>query len=233
VYGLHANGGMAEQVVVPASMCHLVPADLDPIGAAIAQPAAIGLHAVGRSQLIENESVVVIGAGGIGAFVIAGAASMQPSVLIAVDINEERLETASALGASTTVNGRPEEVIGVVLEMTNGRGADLVVEATGTPAGLEQALKSVRFGGRVLMVGIQAAPTEVDLRPVVVHEINLLTTNGHSCDSDLPRALDLLATSDLAKHVVGPVIRLDGLVNEGFQAMAEHTARGKVVVDLR
>jgi (R,R)-butanediol dehydrogenase/meso-butanediol dehydrogenase/diacetyl reductase len=230
VYGLHANGGFADYVTVPATMCGEVPPACSDEAAPIAQPLAVALHALRRARARAGESVVVIGAGGIGALIIAGAAAAGIDPVIAVDIDHRRLEIADRLGASTVVDARTDDVPAVVRSHTGGDGADLAIEAAGKPAGLQAALACVRRGGRVALVGLQAAPVELDLHHVVVNEIELVTSNGLVCRADLPAALDLLAASDLAAIVTGRVIELENVVSEGLAAMAEGRAEGKVVV---
>jgi (R,R)-butanediol dehydrogenase/meso-butanediol dehydrogenase/diacetyl reductase len=232
VYGLHANGGMAEQALVPRVMCHVMSDDLDWVSAAMAQPAAIALHAIARGSPAPRSSVVIIGAGGIGGFLVAAAAARDLAHLIVVDINEERLSRASKLGATTTLGASHLGLASEIRALTGG-GADLVVEASGTPAGLSQALASVRKGGRVLLVGIQGRPVSVDLAPVVVHEIEIVTTNGHVCDVDLPAALDLLASSAVKSVLLGDVVPLADVVPGGFEAMAAGTSDGKIVVRIK
>ncbi|HZL54747.1 MAG TPA: alcohol dehydrogenase catalytic domain-containing protein, partial [Solirubrobacteraceae bacterium] len=97
--GFHRDGGLAEYVLSPAAICRPVPAGLSDEAAATAQPCAVALHAVSRSGLQRGQSCAVIGIGGIGAFIVAAAAAAGAAPLIALDIDEERLATASALGA--------------------------------------------------------------------------------------------------------------------------------------
>jgi D-arabinose 1-dehydrogenase-like Zn-dependent alcohol dehydrogenase len=95
---------------------------------------------------------------------------------------------------------------------------------------LDAALACVRRGGRVALVGLHADPVEVDLHRVVLNEIELVSSNGLVCSDDLPAALDLLASSDVASVVTGRVIELSDVVADGLVAMAEGRAEGKVVV---
>jgi (R,R)-butanediol dehydrogenase/meso-butanediol dehydrogenase/diacetyl reductase len=82
----------------------------------------------------------------------------------------------------------------------------------------------------VLIVGLQAAPRELDLLSLTVREVEISTTLAHVCDVDLPEALALLARSELAPAVTDRVIALDELVSQGIEPLAGGTARGKIVV---
>jgi (R,R)-butanediol dehydrogenase/meso-butanediol dehydrogenase/diacetyl reductase len=229
--GFQLPGGLAEYVASPASICRVVPPGCTDDAAAMAQPLAVALHAVRRSGLDTGASGVVIGVGGIGAFIIAGAASRGADPLIAVDIDHDRLATARTLGATDTIDARAGDITALILEMTGGEGADVVIEASGAPNAPAAALTSARRGGRVVLVGMQAAPRELDLRAATVREVDIVTTNAHVCDIDLPESLALLATSSVAYRVLDRVIALESLVDEGIRALAERTARGKIVVN--
>ena len=102
--GLHAHGGLARYVATPAALCRPVPGTCSDDAAAMAQPLAVALHALRRSGALPGQSVAVIGAGGIGSFLVGAAAAAGAGELIAVDIDDARLESARALGASHTVN---------------------------------------------------------------------------------------------------------------------------------
>jgi (R,R)-butanediol dehydrogenase/meso-butanediol dehydrogenase/diacetyl reductase len=228
--GLHVDGGLAEYVSSPAGICLSVPETLSDDAAAIAQPLAVALHAVRRSSLRRGQSCAVIGAGGIGAFIVAAAAAAGASPLIALDIDEDRLKTARTLGAAPVIDARGRDLDAAILEATGGEGADVVIEASGTPGAPAAATRAARRGGRVLIVGLQAASRELDLLSLTVREVEISTTLAHVCDVDLPEALGLLARSELAPAVTERVIALDDLVPHGIEPLAGGTARGKIVV---
>jgi (R,R)-butanediol dehydrogenase / meso-butanediol dehydrogenase / diacetyl reductase len=228
--GLHVDGGLAEYVSSPARICLTVPETLGDEAAAIAQPLAVALHAVRRSGLQQGQSCAVIGVGGIGAFIVAAAAAVGASPLIALDIDEERLETARTLGAAAAIDARGGELDALILNATGGEGADVVIEASGTASAPAAAARAARRGGRVLIVGLQSAPRELDLLALTVREVEITTTLAHVCDVDLPEALELLARTGLAAAVTDRVIGLDDLVAHGIEPLAGGTARGKIVV---
>jgi (R,R)-butanediol dehydrogenase / meso-butanediol dehydrogenase / diacetyl reductase len=231
--GLHVDGGLAELVTTPASICRRVPEACSDDAAAMAQPVAVALHALRRSAVVPGQSCAVIGVGGIGGFIVASAAARGISPLIAIDIDEDRLETARLLGADRTVNARGGDLAEAILSATGGEGAHVVIEASGAPEAPGAAIEATRCGGRIVLVGLQSAPREIDLFSLTVHEIEVTTTLAHVCDVDLPESLDIISRSDLASIVLDRVIPLDQLVDEGIRPLAEGTARGKIVVDPR
>ena len=231
--GLHLPGGLAEYVLSPESICRIVPDELDDVGAAMAQPYAVALHAARRGRVGPGRSCAVLGVGGIGAFVVAAAAALGAEPLIAIDVSPTRLKTAAALGATVTVDASAQDVVARVLAETSGSGAHVVIEATGAASSPGAALRAVRRGGDLVIVGLQARPAELDLFSVSTREIDVHGTLAHVCGEDLAEAVALLATTDLAATVLGGVIPLDDLVEGGLRPLAERTASGKIVVDVQ
>jgi (R,R)-butanediol dehydrogenase / meso-butanediol dehydrogenase / diacetyl reductase len=233
VFGLHADGGLAKLSKVPARMCHVVSTRCSDDSAAMAQPLAIALHAVRQSGVKPGQVLAVIGVGGIGSLILAAALAQGISSIIAIDVDEQRLEKAARLGAVFLVNARREDPAHAMRRLTGDVGADVVIEASGAPPAPEQALTLVRRGGRVLLVGLQEAHRSLDLRAMVLGEIELRCSNGHVCAVDLPAALTLLATTDLARTLLDRVIALDALVNEGLLPLVENRAQGKILVAIQ
>jgi (R,R)-butanediol dehydrogenase/meso-butanediol dehydrogenase/diacetyl reductase len=231
--GLHRDGGLAELVLCPAAICRVVPDGLDDTGAAMAQPLAVALHAARRGQVGPGRSCVVIGAGGIGSFVIAAAAALGASPLVAVDIDDGRIATATVLGATGTVHSGRQDALAAVRDAAGGDGAHVVIEASGAPGSPAAALSMARRGGDVVIVGLQPAPLPVDLFSVSVGEIDVHGTLAHVCGEDLGEAVAVLAGTPLAKTVLGDVIALGDLVEGGLRPLAERRARGKIIVDVR
>jgi (R,R)-butanediol dehydrogenase / meso-butanediol dehydrogenase / diacetyl reductase len=228
--GLHVDGGLAGFVASPASICRAVPDAMSDDAAAMAQPLAVALHAVRRSGLEAGQSCVVIGVGGIGAFIVAGAKATGAQPLVAVDVDDDRLATAKELGADVTIDARESDLAAAILGAGDGEGADVVIEASGAPHAPAAALAAARRGGRVLIVGLQSAPRELDLLAATVREVELTTTLAHVCGVDLPDALSLLASTKVADVVLDRVVSLDALVEEGIRPLAEGRAKGKIVV---
>ncbi|MFN8457088.1 MAG: alcohol dehydrogenase catalytic domain-containing protein [Anaerolineae bacterium] len=229
--GLNAPGGLAELVKAPVQMCRPVPENCSDDAAAMGQPLAVALHAVRRGGAQPGQTVALMGVGGIGAFILAAAKAQGVSPLIALDIDEERLETARRLGADYLINARNEDPLQRLQEVTDGAGVHLFMEASGAPHAPALALDATRRGGKVLLVGLQTQPRSLDLHKMVLREIDVTTTVAHVCSVDLPESLEILATTPLAEVVLGAVIPLEGLVHAGLLAMAEGRAKGKIVVN--
>ena len=229
--GLQVDGGLAEYVTSPASICHLVPESCGDDAAAMAQPLAVALHALSRVGLQPTESVAVIGVGGIGSFVVAGASRRAiGGRVVAIDIDPERLTTATALGASEVADASGHALSELLLELSGGVGFDVVIEASGAEHAPAGALAGTRRGGRVLLVGLHAAPRELDLSDTILREVDIATSVAHVCETDIPASIEMLRTSDLANLTMARNIPLDALVEEGLRPLAERRAPGKIVV---
>jgi threonine dehydrogenase-like Zn-dependent dehydrogenase len=229
--GLHVDGGLAEYVRVPTKTLVAVPDEVADEAAAIAQPIAVALHALRRSGVQPGDSCVVLGVGGIGTFIVAGAKTIGIAPLIAVDVDEARLATARELGASATINVRDADLSDAIRSATDGVGPDVIIEATGAPHAPAAAMSGVKRGGRVLLVGLQGAPRELDLLRAIVNEIEVSTTLAHVCDEDLPEAIRMLADPAIPAATIERTIPLGELVDRGIKALVGRTATGKILVD--
>jgi len=228
--GLSTHGGLAQFVAAPVSTLRPIPEDCADIEAALAQPLAVGLHAVSRAGVRPGDSVVILGAGAIGSFVLAGLAGHDGPV-IAIDIDKDRLDTARALGATDTrlieAGASPDDLRALFPD-----GVGVVIESSGVPGSAQRAIALAARGGTVLLVGLTKQPQPVDLADLVLREVDVRTTVAHVCDADLPAALDLLARRPLSPVVLDGVVPL-GDVLDAFNRLAAGAARGKILVDSR
>lgn len=149
--GVQRNGSMQEFLVLPWTK--IIPAEgIGPMECALIEPMSVGFHAVSRGQVTDIDTVVVIGCGMVGLGAIARAVLRGASV-IAVDIDDEKLEIAKELGARYAINSRNENIIQRVREITNGYMADVVIEAVGSHTTYITAIDIVSFTGRVVCIG--------------------------------------------------------------------------------
>src|SRR5574344_2340572 len=130
--GVQRNGVMCEYAVLPWQK--IIPAgELSSRDCALIEPMSVGFHAVARGQVTDNEYVMVIGCGMIGIGAIVRAA-LRGATVIAVDLDDEKLDLAKRMGASYAVNSKTDNVHQRMQEITEGFGADVVIEAVGSPA---------------------------------------------------------------------------------------------------
>jgi (R,R)-butanediol dehydrogenase/meso-butanediol dehydrogenase/diacetyl reductase len=228
--GLSTHGGLARYVAVPSGTLCEIPDGCPDLEAVLAQPLAVGLHGVSRSGVRPGDTVVLLGAGAIGSFLLAGLTGHDGPV-VALDVDAARLDTARALGATATHlidrDGSDDDLRDLV-----PGGADVVIESSGAVGSVQRAFALVARGGSVLLVGLTKQPQPIVFSDVVLRELDVRTTVAHVCDTDLPAALRRLTERPLADLVVDGVLDAGDVV-AGFERLASGAVRGKLVVDLR
>lgn len=161
--GAKSPGGFAEYIVLDEKNLVKVPKELDFEAAAMVEPSTVVLHGFYHSSINVGDSVVVLGAGGtIGMFAVQWAKIFGASKVIAVDIDNEKLEITKQIGADFTINSLNEDTLQLISEYTNGINADLVIEAAGSPATSSTAFGYARKGGEVLFLGIPYADITIE-----------------------------------------------------------------------
>jgi (R,R)-butanediol dehydrogenase / meso-butanediol dehydrogenase / diacetyl reductase len=211
--GLNRDGALAGYCSAPAVSCvEVASLGLSADTAALAQPMSIAVHAVGRARISGGERCLVIGAGGVGAFVVFAAARAGCEV-VATDLDPDRLAIASALGATGILEpgGGTDPELGEV---------DVVFEITGTESGMRTGIRSLGPAGRLVAVGFQRRPLDVDLAQLTVREQELLGSNGIDPAVDLPQATRLLASRDYPWSDVAPEVIALEEVGSALAAMA-------------
>lgn len=165
IYGFKqmAQGGMADYMILPAqSITHSIPDGVSARQAAVIEPLACAMHAVQRSEVEVGDMLVIAGAGPLGLLMVAAARLRSPGLLVAVDVNEDRLAMARRVGADLTLNPAREDAVERVLELSDGYGCDRYIEATGHPEGVEQGLQMIRRLGTFVEFSVFGQPTTVD-----------------------------------------------------------------------
>jgi L-iditol 2-dehydrogenase len=163
-FGFSISGAAAEFFVAKASWLHRLPEGISWTMGALVEPFSVAYYAIVRAGGVDaSNTVAVLGAGPIG-LAVAAAASAMGARTVVVEPSAERRAAAEQLGASATVE--PERAEEFLRELTGGRGADVVVEASGRPAVMASALELVAFQGRIAYIGIdvgQEAPAKLGL----------------------------------------------------------------------
>lgn len=229
-------GAFAEKTLVAAGQCTKV----DPT----ADPAAAGLigcgvmagwgAAVNTAPVSQGDTVAVLGCGGVGDAAIAGAIYAGARQVIAVDLDDRKLEWARGFGATDTVNAGTEDVVARLRELTGGFGPDVVIDAVGRPETFRQAFDARDLAGTAVLVGVPnpAMTFEVPLIEIFGHGGQLKSSWYGDClpERDFPLLIDLWKQGrfDLGAFV-SERIALDG-VEEAFHKMERGEVLRSVVV---
>ena len=195
------HGAFAEYVAVPARILYRLPDSLSFDRAAMIEAVSVAVHAVSLTPHEPGDTAVVIGCGMIGQLAIQATKVAGFGKVIAVDIDDARLEMARRAGADVALNSGTTDMPAEVRERTGGHGADAVLEAVGLTQSVRTAVACVRKGGTVTLIGNLAANVDLPLQEVVTRQIRL----QGSCASagEYPACIELLASG---------AIRVDDLI---------------------
>jgi threonine dehydrogenase-like Zn-dependent dehydrogenase len=165
IYGFRQRtpGGWADYMKFPAgALNYRVPSDMPPDRAAMIEPLACSLHAVDRGDIRFGDTVVIAGAGTLGLGMVAAARLKNPGCLVVLDLNERRLEVARRLGADVTIHPGREDALQRVMDLTEGYGCDVYLEATGHPDAVNQGLRMIRKLGTFVEFSVMAREVTAD-----------------------------------------------------------------------
>ncbi|MCB0140212.1 MAG: alcohol dehydrogenase catalytic domain-containing protein [Caldilineaceae bacterium] len=195
IYGFRqkAFGAMAEFMLFPANAINYkVPNSIPKEHAVFIEPLACSIHAVQRGEIELDDVVVIAGAGPLGLGMIAAARMKSPRLLIALDMNDDRLELAKATGADLGLNPNKVDVVDEVRKLTDGYGCDVYIEATGHPAAVEQGLHMIRKLGTFVEFSVMREPVTVDW--TIIGDTKELNIHGsHLGPYCYPIAMEMLA----------------------------------------
>jgi threonine dehydrogenase-like Zn-dependent dehydrogenase len=192
--GVHVAGGFAERVAVPSANLVALPDGVDARTGALVEPLANAVHAVGLARrLVATETAVVLGAGAIGLFALHAARAAGIAVVRVVEPHAGRRATALAAGARAAHAD--------AAELTPTRSADLVIDAVGATATRRAALDLVRPGGAIVLLGLHEDESALPFHRLVRDQVALQGSFAYT-DADFAKALDLLATGNVA---LGPL----------------------------
>lgn len=169
--GVQRDGGLTELLSLPESRVY--PSELSYKELCLVEPLTVGVHAVARGRVTANDTVAIFGCGGVGLGAVAGA-SFRGARVIAIDLDEEKLETAQAAGAVALIHSGKENFRTRLRELTNGKGPDVVIEAIGLPETFRAAVEEVAFTGRVVYIGYAKEPVSYETKLFVQKELDIL-----------------------------------------------------------
>ncbi|MFC2081131.1 zinc-binding alcohol dehydrogenase family protein [Bacteroidota bacterium] len=178
--GVQRDGSMQEYLAVPRQKVLKAP-NLNALELAMVEPLTVGFHAVERGRIGETDTVMVMGCGMIGAGAIVGAA-IRGAIVIAVDIDDQKLELARRLGAKYTINSGNTDLHEMLTEITDADGPDVVIEAAGNPVTYLAAVDEVAFTGRVVCIGYSAQEVAFATKLFVQKELDIMGSRNATED---------------------------------------------------
>ncbi len=222
------HGAFAEYVSVPRRIMYKLPDSFPYEQAALIEAVSIGVHAVSITPIHLGDTALIVGVGMIGSVTLQAAKAAGCARIIAVDIEDSKLERAKSIGATDVLNPNTTSVPEAVRQMTGGRGADVAFECVGYTDPVATAIYSVRKGGMVTLVGNLSQNIEAPLQYVVTRQIRL--QGSCASNGEYPQCIDLMAKGVIK---VAPLISAVAPLAEGpswFHRLYHHEANLMKVV---
>jgi threonine dehydrogenase-like Zn-dependent dehydrogenase len=186
--GVRRPGAMTEYITAPFGDIH-ASQNLSLKELALVEPLTVGFHAAARGRVSTSEKVAVLGCGIVGIGAVVGS-SARGAEVIAVDIDDRKLQLAQKAGAKHAINSLQGDLHKVLGELTAGRGPDVVIEAVGLAGTFRAAVEEVVFTGRVVYIGYAKSPVEYETKLFVQKELDIL--GSRNCLGDFPRVIQEL-----------------------------------------
>jgi 2-desacetyl-2-hydroxyethyl bacteriochlorophyllide A dehydrogenase len=214
------DGGCAEYVNAPCYMCYKLPATMQSEVGALAEPAAVAVRAVRTGGVKSGDTVAIVGGGTIGLLCLQVANLAGASRVYVVEPHKNRRQIASALGAQQAIDPTSVNVQNALMDLTAGKGADVVLECGGNPDTMSLAPTLARSQGTVVITGLHNEPVGVNLFPVVCREIAIKGSFSHIYDIDFAEAVALLGAGKiLAEPLITARIGIDDAIEKGFETL--------------
>jgi threonine dehydrogenase-like Zn-dependent dehydrogenase len=228
--GISFNGTFAKYVTIPALAAHRLPDGVSYLEGAFLEPIAVIAHSLERLKVLPGDTAAVVGPGPLGLFHIQAlrAAGVERIIAVGQAGDGARLEVAARVGADTIIDSADTDPVSAVRELTGGLGADIVIEAGGTPQAVSNAILMARGSGQVVIVGF-ARESTISPLDVVRNDLLIIGIVG-GLSRHAKRALRWMQTGQVrAEPIVTHRLALDS-GDEGLRLMRDHVA-AKVVYE--
>jgi threonine dehydrogenase-like Zn-dependent dehydrogenase len=205
-FGVQRDGALTQWISVPEEKIYRSPLSLKEL--CLVEPLTVGVHAVARGRVTARDVVVVFGCGGVGLGAIAGAA-FRGARTIAVDLDDAKLETAQAAGATDLIHSSREDFRSRLHEITEGHGPDVIIEAIGLPETFRAAVEEVSFCGRVVYIGYAKEPVAYETRLFVQKELDIMGSRN-ALPEDFREVMAMLEAGRFpVERAVSAVVSMD------------------------
>lgn len=196
--GIDLAGGFGQYVTAPAYQCYKLPGNVPIEHSPMAELYGLGHHILGRGEVQPGETIVILGAGKLGLSIVDVLChSVNPGLTVVTDLSPTRLNIALKLGADAAINLHDENPEERIMELTNGVGVDCVIEAVGhyhiieeQDPPMQQAVRLIRNGGRIVTVGLGEQLTAVHFKTLVMKEAKIIASRVTR--GEYPRALRMM-----------------------------------------
>jgi (R,R)-butanediol dehydrogenase/meso-butanediol dehydrogenase/diacetyl reductase len=210
----------AEYMVCPQERMIKIPEKMTWKRAAAVEPLAGAAYAIERGGIEPGNTVMISGAGPVGLTLLLGLKAIGAKTVYMTEISEKRRKKAEELGATSVFNPMETKISGRIKELTAGRGLDVAIEAVGIEATLKDCLSSVRYQGKVIVVGIFTDRVPMHMLGFVTRETTMIGTN--SINPDL--AMTWIESKGIEpESIITKIIPLAQISSEGFEVLTRET----------
>ncbi len=207
------DGVFQEYVAHEAALCFKLPENVSTMEGALIEPLAVGMHAANQGGAHLGQTAVVTGAGCIGLVTLLSLKAMGVSRVIVVDVMEKRLQKALELGADYVINGKEEDTVARILELTDGQGCDLGIDAAGSQITVSQLMKAAKKGSTIVFVGYSPSG-EMTLPIGIALDKELTFKSVFRYRNIYPMAIEAVASGKInIKGIVTDYFELDDIKN--------------------
>jgi (R,R)-butanediol dehydrogenase/meso-butanediol dehydrogenase/diacetyl reductase len=226
-------GGIAELAVVPASIVSVLPDSVSDLQGALVEPAAVAAYGVDTAGVRPGDTVLITGAGPIGALASLYASALGARVFVS-EVNPTRAALAKSLDVGEVVDPSKIDVVAWVKDQTEGIGADAVIECSGNERALQTAIAAVRSSGHISQTGLHTKAASIEPMMLSEHDITLTGTWCYPV-TDFPRIISLISSGRYpVEKVVSAQIAMEDIVEKGFETLLSPTGdQVKVLVKTR
>ena len=227
------GGGIAEQLVLSASQVSVLPDTVSDKQGALIEPSAVAAYGVDRTGLRAGDSILITGAGPIGALSALYAHVAGASQVIISEPNPKRRALAASFGIATILDPTSDDVTSAVKDMTGGVGVDVAAECSGSEPGLNAALNAVRSHGTITQVGLHIKPASFDPMNLSNRDLTLIGTWCYPV-TDWPRIIALVASGRFpVEKAVSDVVPVADIVERGFDRLLDPSGDAqKILVEV-
>lgn len=229
--GLTSNGGFADYTLVEDYMVHKIPDSMSFEQGALVEPAAVSVYAILESGMTMGQSVMVSGAGPIGLLAVQAAIAAGAGMVIVTDVSESRLAKAKEIGATVVISAKDDDIAAQVRKLT-GIGVDVFIDAAGVQASFDNGIASLRNGGTAVLVALFGKPVTYNAYEQVVRELTIKGTIAYR--NIFPEVIAMIDSGRMpVEKLVTSTIKLDEIVDKGFEALVNSPSQVKILIDLK
>ncbi|HZL09980.1 MAG TPA: zinc-binding alcohol dehydrogenase family protein [Prolixibacteraceae bacterium] len=220
--GVQREGAMSEYISIPWQKV-LADNELSAVKLALVEPMTVGFHAVDNGKVTDLDTVVVFGCGMIGSGAIVRA-NLRGATVIAVDIDDSKLEVAKILGAQYTINSKKQNLHDELDKITKGDGPTVIIEAAGNPITYKAAIEEVAFAGRVVCIGYAKDDIAFPTKLWVQKELEIMGSRNAN-PSDFAAVIKYLRNSTLDEKLLISKVVSPEEAPEAMKIWSENTGQ--------